>query len=676
MKQFISLLFVLFVIGAKAQIVNIPDANFKQALVTYSDLFGRTIDTNNDGEIQYSEALFFSQINGGYSLTINNKNITDLTGIKAFSSLNYLNCGYNQLNSLDISNMPIESLSCINNNLSFVNLAGCGNLRFASIDHNQLNSINLTGLNSLTQLGVSYNNFTSLDVSNAHGLKTLYCEHNQLTSLDLSQNSIRYLYCANNQLTSLNVKNNQAFEYTTSFPPLYASGNPALQYVCADTAEILFLLNYFVQNGMNNVQVDANCSFSTSGGYGTVNGVAKVDLDNNGCNLADNGKVMLPLKLINDNDTSQNFFLKADSSGEYSVHTYAGNYSLTTLNQIPYYNISPDTIHFTTTAGTTQNLNFCITPDGVHNDLDVIFNYIVAFVNDTTRMRIIFRNKGTQALSGNLQLGYDDNKLDFVSAAIPVSSQSTGNLTWEFTNLQPFETRVIEYVYMKILSAPINNMGDTLSFVASIDFPGIDETPADNIYLYKAVISPNVLPITMEYLKGTSRSGKHYLNWKATCTSSHAEFVIESSSDGRTFTAIGNTSGDYLRCRQPFYFTDNNPLNGVNFYRIKMIDIDGKTSNSTTIALLNKKSGFEIVNLTPNPVTNENALLNITSAEKQTVNILVTDASGKIVHSTYQPVIAGFTQVKLNFNNLATGVYTIAVYTNEGERKTVQFIKK
>jgi TFIIF-interacting CTD phosphatase-like protein len=58
------------------------------------------------------------------------------------------------------------------------------------------------------------------------------------------------------------------------------------------------------------------------------------------------------------------------------------------------------------------------------------------------------------------------------------------------------------------------------------------------------------------------------------------------------------------------------------------------------------------------------------------VNILVTDASGKIVHSTYQPVIAGFTQVKLNFNNLATGVYTIAVYTNEGERKTVQFIKK
>jgi len=674
MKQFFTLLFVFIVFGTKAQIVNIPDVNFKQALVTYSDLFGRTIDTNADGEIQYSEAVNFSQLSG--SLTVNNKNITDLTGIKAFTSLNYLSCSNNQLSSLDISNMSIVTLSCSYNNLSSINLAGCGNLRFAYIDYNQLNSINLTGLNSLIDLSVSYNNFTSLDVSTASGLKTLYCSNNFLTSLDLSQNSIRYLYCANNQLTSLNVKNNQAFEYTTSFPPLYASGNPALQYVCADTAEILFLLNYFVQNGMNNVQVDANCSFSTSGGYGTVNGVAKVDLDNNGCNVTDSGKVLLLLKLINDSDTAQNYFLKADSSGKYSVHTYAGNYSLTTQNLLPYYIISPDTIHFNTTAGTAQNLNFCITPDGVHNDLDVIINYVVAFEYDTTRIMITFKNKGTQSLSGNVQLSYDDNKLDFVSSVIPVSNQSTGNLSWDFTNLKPFESRVIEGVYLKILPPPVNNIGDTLTFVASIDFPGADETPTDNIYTFKAPVSFSVLPITMEYLKGNSRAGKHYLNWKVTCTSTNAEFVIERSTDGSIFTAIGNTSGDYLRCLQPFYFTDKNPFTGVNFYRIKMIEIDGKISNSTVIALLNKKSGFEIVNLVPNPVTNKTALLNITSAEKQTVNILVTDASGKIVHSTYQPVIAGFTQVKLNFSNITAGVYTIAVYTNEGERKTLQFIKK
>ena len=56
MKQFFTLLFVLFVIGAKAQIVNIPDANFKSFLLNY---FPR-IDTNFDNEIDVNEAAAFN----------------------------------------------------------------------------------------------------------------------------------------------------------------------------------------------------------------------------------------------------------------------------------------------------------------------------------------------------------------------------------------------------------------------------------------------------------------------------------------------------------------------------------------------------------------------------------------------------------------------------------------
>ncbi len=84
------------------QNVNIPDANFKAALV------GNTaINTNGDNQIQVSEASIF---NGAISLGTFNEfsepsglNITDLTGIEAFVSLISLNCGYNQLTSLDVS---------------------------------------------------------------------------------------------------------------------------------------------------------------------------------------------------------------------------------------------------------------------------------------------------------------------------------------------------------------------------------------------------------------------------------------------------------------------------------------------------------------------------------------------------------------------------------------------
>ncbi len=67
------LLFALFV---NAQVVNIPDANFKAALV--DDL---SINTNGDGEIQVSEALATTNIN------VRDSHITDLSGIEAFTNL-------------------------------------------------------------------------------------------------------------------------------------------------------------------------------------------------------------------------------------------------------------------------------------------------------------------------------------------------------------------------------------------------------------------------------------------------------------------------------------------------------------------------------------------------------------------------------------------------------------
>ena len=80
--------------------VNIPDANFKAYLV------GNTaINTNGDTEIQLSEATAFNgQIN------CSSDNISDLTGIEAFTALTELYCYNNQLTSLDvISNLALTN---------------------------------------------------------------------------------------------------------------------------------------------------------------------------------------------------------------------------------------------------------------------------------------------------------------------------------------------------------------------------------------------------------------------------------------------------------------------------------------------------------------------------------------------------------------------------------------
>ena len=156
MKKLLLILLCLPMIGF-GQNVNIPDVNFKAYLVGNA-----AINTNGDSEIQVSEAIVF---NGAIDCT--NLNISDLTGIEAFTALTDLRCNSNNLTSLDVSaNTALTSLYCIDNQL------------------------------------------TSLDVSNNTALMNLGCQNNQLTSLDLRNGNNPYLvyfYCRNNLLYCIDV---------------------------------------------------------------------------------------------------------------------------------------------------------------------------------------------------------------------------------------------------------------------------------------------------------------------------------------------------------------------------------------------------------------------------------------------------------------------------------------
>jgi len=81
MRSVVCLLLLTFCLVLNAQNVNIPDANFKNALLTHQP----TIDTNSDGEIQVSEAEDYT---GTISCLM--KGIIDLTGIEAFVNITKL----------------------------------------------------------------------------------------------------------------------------------------------------------------------------------------------------------------------------------------------------------------------------------------------------------------------------------------------------------------------------------------------------------------------------------------------------------------------------------------------------------------------------------------------------------------------------------------------------------
>ena len=169
---------ILALMTSYAQNVSIPDANFKNALLTHDPV----IDTNGDMEIQFSEAEAFTG-----SMDVSVKSIADATGIEAFSNLTRLIIYSNNLSSLDVSaNTSLTFLFATSNSLSSVDLSGTILLDSLILSGNQLVELDVSNNGNLEYLAVAVNELTQLDVSNNLKLKNIFFSDNSITDFTFS----------------------------------------------------------------------------------------------------------------------------------------------------------------------------------------------------------------------------------------------------------------------------------------------------------------------------------------------------------------------------------------------------------------------------------------------------------------------------------------------------------
>jgi hypothetical protein len=214
---YIVTVFSLLSMLANAQIVNIPDANFKTRLLAASssqeiakDALGQNIaiDTNQNGEIEVLEAQLIYELKVWSSPVTTTNDIVDLTGIAAFTNLTDLNCGGNQISSLDLSgNTNLVNLLCQNNQMNSLTLTGLNNLEKIAAGFNNFTSVDLTMLPALKYAFFGQNQLTNLTIAGLSNLVEVVCDDNQLAELDVTGLSgIFFFQCANNQLTTLDVQ--------------------------------------------------------------------------------------------------------------------------------------------------------------------------------------------------------------------------------------------------------------------------------------------------------------------------------------------------------------------------------------------------------------------------------------------------------------------------------------
>jgi uncharacterized repeat protein (TIGR01451 family) len=209
MKNILILLFLAFCFVGYGQIIDFPDANFKDALVntlsvdTNGDNIGDAdADKDDDGEINVSEALEVTYLN------VSNKEISSLEGIENFKNLEKIYCSKNQLTSLNIEELTnLRYLKCSFNQLTSLIVQGLTNLYHLDCNNNQLISLNPQGLTSLIYLDCNQNEIIDLNLNGLINLRYLECGNNKLKSLDLQGLvNLTTLDCYNNQLASLNLE--------------------------------------------------------------------------------------------------------------------------------------------------------------------------------------------------------------------------------------------------------------------------------------------------------------------------------------------------------------------------------------------------------------------------------------------------------------------------------------
>ncbi|RXR17268.1 T9SS type A sorting domain-containing protein [Flavobacterium amnicola] len=570
---------------------------------------------------------------------------------------------------------------------------------------------NLNGLEeflNLRILDVQFNLFSTLDISTNHYIDEIDFSNNpNLIYANLKNSVIGYVFGPPMPGVPLQ------YIYSIRF-----SNCNSLQYVCIENNEPaivqfndLAIMNY----GYTNCHINSYCSFVPGGTFYSIQGNNKFDSNNNGCDVSD---IVYPNLEFNITDGSNVGSLISNFTGNFNIPVQSGTYTITPVFENPnYFTVAPPNlvVNFPTQSSPFAQ-NFCVTPNGVHSDVEIsILPIDNARPGFDASYKIAFKNKGNQVENGSVNLTFEDAKMDFVSSNPVFNSQATNHLTWNYSNLQPFETRMIDLIFNinSPTESPAVNGGDVLNYTSSITSVATDDLPSDNTFTLNQTVVNSYDPNDKTCLEGAtippSKVGDyvHYMiRFENNGTANAQNIVVKDMIDLTKFdsnslvpikgshsfvtniTAGNKVEFIFENINLPFDDANNN---GYVAFKIKTkptLVLGNTFSNTasiyfdynfpivtntatTTIAALSRQD-FEFSNyfsVYPNPVSN---VLNITAKETIEINsINIYNTLGQLVL-----VIPNAENIKVvDVSSLTSGNYFIKINSDQGTSNT-KFIKQ
>ncbi len=181
-------------------------------------------------------------------------------------------------------------------------------------------------------------------------------------------------------------------------------------------------------------------------------------------------------------------------------------------------------------------------------------------------------------------------------------------------------------------------------------------------------ISTGPLAIHLLNVSATNDANRNRVDWNTASEDAGDVFTIQRSADGRNFSLL-----DVMNAKgtgSTYSYWDNNPVAGVNYYRLKMTDAAQQVTHSKIVTATVKTIGTFTVEAYPNPVHN---VLNIKVYGTQTgnANVRMMDITGK----TIQIVNVTENNATVNMNGMANGIYFIK-YIDDNHQQTIKINKQ
>jgi glucose/arabinose dehydrogenase len=216
------------------------------------------------------------------------------------------------------------------------------------------------------------------------------------------------------------------------------------------------------------------------------------------------------------------------------------------------------------------------------------------------------------------------------------------------------------------LLPPGGGAADTIEFKSMLPgVSGFGEAENGELYavsvtsgqLFSIVATENsALPVKLVSFAGTAMPGYNELTWQTTDEQQLRQFEIEYSTDALHFQQAGITAA---ASSGTYYFKHTIATTQKLYYRLKMVDMDGKAVYSKTIVVA-ANNGQPKDFVTPTVITNHMFALNLQTAFS---NLQVINMDGKIVYS--QSIGNRTGKINITIPGMAAGQYLVRLYSNE-----------